>query len=427
MGHIGPLSQRLPFAERRSGVTSYYDSFIEPRKEISALPSINKVLSRRSRLIPLSYSTSARGLPLNTNSGLSLFQRRSKVIDQELSVARTDSVLPCVLGWRGQSSGSKIPKQRVVWMFPMSQNIRENRFFRPLHEVLKRLESFSAWISMDAVDDSVTRLLARRDTVGGTILSSDFSKFDQTMGPAQLKWYFNLLRNVYDVKFHEDIDFLQYVLAYIPLVCTLDETFIGVHGWGSGSNLTNQADSVVNHHAQITSMEVPEEGIILVQGDDAALNVYDVDRHLTHLSDLGFEANASKQYISDTVVHYLQRVHSANYKVNGRAVGVYPTMRALNSLMGQERFHDDWSSVMVSLRTLSILENVRNHPIFTRFVKYIMEKGDKSLKENTARIVKDRSYIKRAKAIPGFLPSYNEAGKLDGIRRFKSVRLILES
>jgi hypothetical protein len=279
---------------------------------------------------------------------------------------------------------------------------------------------------MDAVDDSVTELFARHDRIGGQILSSDFSKFDQTMGPTQVGWYFDFLRRVFQHRFKDEIDFIQSVLAMIPIVCTPEVMFTGIHGWGSGSNLTNQADSIVNYHAQTTSTEVPEEGMVLVQGDDAALLVMNVELHLRYLNDLGFIANDEKQYVSDTVLHYLQRVHSKRYKVAGRAVGVYPTMRALNSLLGQERFHKDWSSEMVSLRTLSILENTKHHPIFHQFVDFVADKGDKFLRTNTAKLVKDRNrYISQANAIPGFLPSYNEAGTLSGLRKFRSVRYLL--
>lgn len=419
---MGPLSIRLPFMDRIPDVSSYY-AVNGQSLELSELGNPFEDKLRGKRLRPDSARSSALQLPQNTNSGLPLFTRRGSVLEESIQYAESGEPFPAILGWRGQSNGTDTPKQRVVWMFPYSININEARFFRPLHDVLLKLNHFAAWHSMDEVDLKVTDLFK----AGKSILSSDFSGFDQSV-TYQQKWYFDILRWIYQDGYSENIDILEHNLRNIELLCTTTVQYKGGHGMPSGSTLTNQADSVINIIAQASSPVVTLPELIQVQGDDALVIVDDVDRHLRHLEDLGFVANPDKQMFDVDKVQYLQRLYLRNYEVEGINRGVYPIMRALNSLLGQERFHKSWTEEMVSMRTLMILENTKWHPQFKEFVKFTTEFGDKQLKSFVERLTMDVrfrvSVVQRANTIAGLVPTYNQSDYIGGLMNFASVKVI---
>lgn len=421
---IGPLSRRLPFLDRIEDVKSYYTAAKSIIK-LSELQVPTYVMGnlRGGRLRPLNARDSAYLLPDDSNSGLPLFARRSKVLDQSVSLAEEGQPYPAILGWRGQANGTDIPKQRVVWMFPYSTNIRENRYFRPLHDLLvKSTPHFSAWISMDEVDRSVSAMLE----LDQMILSSDFSGFDQSVKDQQA-WYFEFLAGMYQRQYHEDIEWLEHNLRNIELLCTTTIQLKGKHGMPSGSNFTNQADSLINLFAQTSSPVANYLHLLQVQGDDALVMVDDLDAHLEHLRTLGFEVNADKQTYSTNEAHYLQRLYLKQHKVDGIHRGIYPIMRALNSLLGQERFYEGWDSRMVSLRVLMILENCKWHPEYVPFVKFVLKFGDPKLKELVNSLSSGstvKALQKQASGIAGLVPTYNQESGLGGIVNFTSVKLI---
>ncbi len=83
--------------------------------------------------------------------------------------------------------------------------------------------------------------------------------------------------------------------------------------------------------------------------------------------------------------------------MNGVCVGVYSTFRALGRLRYLERYMDPdvWSPTMVALRQLSILENVKFHPLRNEFLEFCMA----------------RDKYRLGVDIPGFLDSLPELAK----------------
>uniref|UniRef100_A0A2V0RKU3 RdRp n=1 Tax=viral metagenome TaxID=1070528 RepID=A0A2V0RKU3_9ZZZZ len=415
---IGPLSVRLPFTDRQASIEDYYSKHSDVTIGLSELDFGN--LRTDSRLRPKSISSSVLQLPHDSNSGLPYFEKRRNVLEETISLAERGKFYPALLGWRGQSNGTPIPKQRVVWMFPFSLNAVEARFFRPLHDELKEFEQFSAWISMDKVDFQIDSMFK----YNSTILSSDFSSYDQSLFDQQ-DWFFDYLILRYQPQYEKDIELLRSWFKRIPLVFSKDKMYTGEHGVPSGSTFTNQCDSIVNYMAQISSPEV-NGNPVQIQGDDAVVIADNIDNHIKFMTELGFEMNMDKQHISDVTVMYLQRMHHRDYKPDGVTRGVYPTMRALNSLLGQERYFQDWSSEMVSMRVIAILENAKWHPAFQEFVEFVVKYGDLSLIDNTRKALRDKSVIAKANAIPGLVPTYNQDKGLSGLSSFKSVQMILD-
>lgn len=396
---VGPMSIMKPLSERMTDIDSYYDSILLESKPISA----EAVAAAVDWFKPL------RGLRLrdqrntvdvmkkSTNSGSPYFTKRRTVIDktipcyinpdQPLQVLNGKEWYGCaVLGWRGQEGGPQPEdvKQRVVFMFPMAVNIEELRLYQPLIETCQKFNLVPAWVGMEAVDEEITKLF---DTKGSDdlIICTDFSKFDQHFNsdmqqcarsilnnlitPSSISEYW--LNNVFPVKYS------------IPLAYDWDKVRYGQHGMGSGSGGTNadetlvhkalQYEAAINHGSLLNphSMCLGDDGLLSYPG----INIDDV---VQTYSSHGQEMNTDKQYASKHDCIYLRRWHHTDYRINNVCVGVYSTYRALGRLAEQERFYDPevWGPKMVALRQLSILENVKYHPLREEFVAYCM-KGDK--------------------------------------------------
>ncbi len=440
---IGPISRRLPFRDRIQDVEAYYNPRPQPKYDYTELVRMEGGESTRAlkcnegpstprfpeeRLRPISHYDAACQLPGNTNSGEPRFARRESVLRQSVTDAIHGRNYPAMCGWRGSSgqTGDEYGKQRVVWMVSFVTNIREARYqivMQPFY--VAQPQYFAALISMEAVDLEVTHIL---DHVPGDgyVIGTDYTKYDQT-NRTQQEWFFRDARNMFQRRYQSELSEIQNIVRTMELVCTTDIKFVGEHGWPSGSNFTLMANSHINRLVQMSSPVVIGSRF-QVQGDDGCGRVFDVDRHLHHLENCGFDANPDKQFVSRRCTMYLQRMHHLDHRsTDGICHGIYPTMRALNSLLGQERFHRNWDKKMEALRTLAILNNTQWHPLFKEFCNFTVKFGDKYVKE-FADSLEDvnfrRSVLRQVRTIPGFMPSYNLLGDISGICSFASTHYI---
>lgn len=394
---VGPMSIQKPLNERLEDIDSYYDSIllesepIDKRALDAAIEWFNPTrgLNLRGQDLTLKY------MKKSTNSGSPYFTKRRTVVDKTVPCELRDYYQflqgkawnqAAVLGWRGQEGGPQASdvKQRVVWMFPFAVNIEELRVYQPFIEVCQRYKLVPAWVGMDEVDRRITQMF---DTKGkhDLVVCTDFTKFDQhfnadmqnaaryilehilAAGSAERYW----LSNVFPVKYR------------IPLAYDYGMVRVGNHGMGSGSGGTNADETTVHRALQYeaalsagkilnpNSQCLGDDGVLTFPGITAEAVTRSYSRH-------GQEMNLDKQYESEHDCTYLRRWHHQDYRVDGVCVGVYSTYRALGRLCEQERYYDPevWGPKMVALRQLSILENVKYHPLREKFVDYCM-KGDK--------------------------------------------------
>lgn len=392
---VGPMSVRKPLKERMQDIEAYYDCISLQSEAINPL-ALKEVLRewRQVRgLTPMSIRTSANNTKMSTNSGLPYFTKRKAVVDKTLRSMDNLSELnshwttqPAILGWRGQEGGHSVSdtKQRVVWMFPLETNIYENCVYKPLVTAAQRFKLVPAWGSMDDVDREITLMF---DTKGeeDLVVCTDFSKFDQHFNAAMQEGARYLLQHMLNSSKEAD-HWLKFVFPTkynIPLLYALDKIRRGDHGMASGSGGTN-ADETIAHRAlqyeaalsqgqklNPHSQCLGDDGILTYPGITAESVMRSYTAH-------GLEMNESKQYVSKLDCTYLRRWHHKDYRVDGVCVGVYSTARALGRLCLQERFFDSdkWSREMVALRQLSILENIKYHPLKEQFVDFMI-KGDK--------------------------------------------------
>ncbi len=439
---IGPYSRRKPFADRFDDVASYYEEYPPPLYSLSDLRRMELDQSGHDyeyvfslphrRLRPIGFEEAAYQLPQNTNSGEPLFMKRGEVVHESIAQAKSGVVSPAMMGWRGSSgqTGDYYGKQRVVWMVAYSFNIVEARFQTVLQPFYRsRPEYFAAVISMEVVDEHVTRMMDSKPE-DALLIGTDYANYDQH-NQEQQSWFWDEASDAFQAQHEETFQVFQYYGRNMELVCTPEVKFTGTHGWASGWNFTLTTNSHINQVVQCSSPVVLPLGF-QVQGDDGCgvIKPDGLDVHLTHLNACGFSINEEKVYQAKNSVIYLQRLHHVAHRhEDGICHGIYPTMRALNSLLGQERFHRQWDKDMESLRTISILENCKWHPLFVDFCKFTAKFGDLYLLEFIRKLEDPhfrRGRIHKANAMPGFLPSYNTDVRLDGILTFESVRVIKE-
>lgn len=401
---VGPMSVMKPLSERLSDIDHYYEDILLPQKQISG-SAVSAVLAEFSSAQGIRIRSEQKTVDLmkkSTNSGSPYFTKRKAVVQktvpcdanvyngvhvsQLLNVGSTNNYWDAcaVLGWRGQEGGPKESdvKQRVVWMFPFAVNIKELQFYQPLIEACQKLNLVPAWVSMEEVDRRVTRMFDSKG-VDDLVICTDFSKFDQHFNHVMQQCaseivYGLLTKDDESRKWLRDIFPIKYV---IPLAYDYGKVRMGQHGMGSGSGGTN-ADETLAHRAlqyevaQSKSTKLNPNSQCL--GDDGVLTypgitVEDVVQSYTAH---GLEMNPDKQYASKHDCVYLRRWHHENYRVDGVCAGVYSTYRALGRLMMQERYYDPdiWSAKMVALRQLSIIENVKYHPLRAEFADFCMER-----------------------------------------------------
>lgn len=398
-GKVGPLSIMKPLSERFDDIEEYYKHVNGTYQPVSER-AIKACLAKWNQARGLKLRGLGRTVELmkkSTNSGSPYFTKRRNVVDSAVnSTVRTDGNLvfqtlknenwlaAAVLGWRGQEGGLKDDdvKQRVVWMFPFAVNAHELQVYQPLIEAAQRFNIVPAWVSNERVDKEITLLFDTKDPED-LIVCTDFTKFDQHFNPALQECARAMLSGIFrgDVQYTSWESDIFPVKYNIPLAYDFGKVKYGKHGMGSGSGGTN-ADETLTH--QCLQLEAAQSKGKLLNphsmclGDDGILTFpgITVDDVITSYSTHGLEMNESKQYASKQDCVYLRRWHHSKYRVNGLCAGVYSTMRALGRLRYTERYYspDVWSKEMVNLRYLSILENVKYHPLKEEFVKFCMKR-----------------------------------------------------
>lgn len=439
---VGPLSIRHSIEGRLPGIEEYWSEDKLKFTEV-IYPGILLLKDEWSRLkssIRLrSYENVVKTMQLSTNAGLPLFSRRRTVLKEAIQMAKTAQFnYPAVLGWRGQEGGPtpEDTKQRTIFMFPMQVNIAELAFYQPFIEAVQKYEYIPAYVSSDCVDATMTRLF---DTKGESdlVIATDFSKMDQHFSPS--------MRNTASVFYtwagtgsSEMIDWKVEVWPikyYIPLLIPGGILLTGEHGMGSGSGGTNADESVA--HRALQHQAAYDQGQELNRnsqclGDDGVLSYpgITVESVVNTYTRYGNVMNPEKQHAATDNTVYLRRWYHKAYRIDNIMKGVYSTYRALGKLMGQERYYDPakWSKEMVILRSLSILENVKNHPLFYKLVDFVVE-GDKyklglAIPGFFERII---SKFQRAKAELPDAFSYLTTiqGGVNGITDWKVVRYLL--
>nr|QXV86675.1 MAG: RNA-dependent RNA-polymerase [Picobirnavirus sp.] len=437
---VGPMSIMLPLKDRMSDIDSYYDGILLPSKPVNH-SAVAATRGEWSRLRGLRLRSEARTVELmkkSTNSGSPYFRKRRDVTDQtvpsyvEINAAHVMQHLngnywnaSAIIGWRGQEGGpsDEDVKQRVVWMFPYAVNISELQCYQPLIESAQKFNLVPAWVSMDAVDSAVTRMFdTKRES--DLVVCTDFSKFDQHFNSSLQEVARELLVSILDSsltskQWIEQVFPIKYM---IPLAYDWNKVRFGKHGMGSGSGGTNCDETLAHRTLQYEaaiSAGAKLNPYSQCLGDDGVLTYpgITVEEVVRAYSSHGLEMNESKQYASTQDCTYLRRWHHINYRQDGVCAGVYSTCRALGRLRYLERWHDPeyWDAKAVALRQLSILENVKYHPLKEEFVDFCMRRDKYRLGLDIPGFLSDiegvaKEYVEHMPDLLGYVQTLQAGG-----------------
>lgn len=227
---------------------------------------------------------------------------------------------------------------------------------------------------------------------------------------------------------HDGLDYIENRFNMIGLL-TPEGVWNGPHGVPSGSTFTNEVDSVAQYLIAATS---PSKLLdFQIQGDDGAYRTENPDQLKELFTNYGLIVNDEKSYVSDKHIVYLQNLHSVDYVRNGMYCGIYPLYRALNRLVYQERFdnfseYDVKGSDFYSIRTIAILENCRNHPLFKDFVKFIQSKDKYGLMPSQQGITNYVKMVTNKAGAEGII-QHQYGDQIRGIRSFETFKILSES
>jgi len=417
---FSPRSIALPWIKRKANVDQY---FVDTNIDYS---SLNCSTSTPKSLRPLSFENASKYIKKSTSAGLPSMRKKGEVLDETLRnideyLDRND---PAVLYTRTQESA----KTRDVFGVPLADVLYEMRFYRPVLEFQKRLKWRSALSGPDKVAKHLTEIIETAVSEGLTLISIDFSAYDTTIKQGLQFKVGDYYKSLFQKQYHKDIDNLIQRKSTIGLV-TPDGVMRGPHGEPSGSAFTNEDDSLAQHCIAMSSNVIIDD-LLDIQGDDGvyAIKPDHVNTLYNAFKRFGLNVNVDKSYESPNYVVYLQNLYHPDFKKDGVIGGVYPTFRALNRIIYQERWanFEDYGikgKDYYAIRTLSILENCKNHPLFEEFVKFILSKDKYNLEVTSRGISEYVKFMSDTEGTQGLI--VNQYGDdLSGIRDWRSFKLV---
>lgn len=411
---FGPRSRAKPYSDIRQQVL---DSFNIPDVSCGHLRADPPASRHIGTLRPIDVNNSAKRTKSNTNAGAPTLLKKGDVRDYTLNnfgqLLRDNLIMVPAIRTQEQY------KTRLVNMVDYATIIQENRFFVPLFNLLKDDFCFSAFRGPEAVNTAMTTLIHEAVSTGHLCISGDIEKFDDSVGYALQSSAFSEIKRYFQPSWSDDIDNL-FTRFNSTSLATPDGVLEGSHGIPSGSNFTGIVGSIVNRQVSQHPMELSQ-----YMGDDFALVSKTKEEVFDKYQGCGLSLNKSKTLIKPNSFVYLQRLHHPDYEVNGEYKGVYPIYRALNRLCYPERFSDfnDYDLIgrdYFAIRSLSILENCKYHPLFEEFVKFWMRYDKYKVPSNSSIL----AFVKMREESMGSLGTVNQYGdKVQGLRSFESYKI----
>lgn len=410
---FGPTSRAKPGGQLMPDIYNAYEAVkIDTR-------SLRPVPSRTVNLRPRSIQHAAQATRSNTQAGPPTLEKKG--LERENTLRDFDELyaknLPMVCAIRTQEDW----KTRIVYIYPYADIIQENRFFLPLFSVLREQPEFAGFKGPDAVDLAVTKLLLKaKDNPDLVCFSGDVSGFDQSVKKQLQDAGFAEVKSYFQTQYIDELDEIALRFGTKPLVAPNGRVFTGWRGIPSGSNLTGIIGSVVNR--QVLN---PLPGDAQVMGDDFVTLTDNPDRIFSRYRKVKLDIHPTKSKVKRSSFVYLQRYHSLDYTVDGVAKGIYPCFRALLKLVFPPRRtnfedYDIRGRDFFAIRSLAILENCRNHPLFVEFVKFWLS-YEKYVLPSKSSIP---AYVRMMETKSAALGTTNQYGDvIDGLRDFESYKI----
>jgi hypothetical protein len=424
---FGSRSKAKPWCDIKQDFYDYWSN----QKPDSNLKQLE--IPSNSRLRPWDVKRVISTIKSDTNSGLPYLTKKGKVKDKFLDEAFLESE------WLKEYAAvpfvrtQEMLKTRIVWGVAIANIVYEGKYFYPFLDYQKKISWRTALLGPDAVDEVITAMVIQAVSRGELLVSLDFSAYDRSLGPNLQILYDEYKCRVFQPQYCDTILEIGSRRVNLPMI-TPDGLKQGPHGLPSGSADTNEAGSVI----QATIAE--NTGLITLggdssqfHGDDSAARLAgmpEVETYLASFEREGLEVNRDKTYIAANFIVFLQRLYHIDYIDKGKLGGIYSTYRALNRIMNLERFTDFLDDGLdgkdfFSIRTISILENCKFHPLFSDFVKYIWNLDKYSLKFSENSLRKYVEMMRNTEGTEGLI--INQYGtKVSGIKSFEAFKIIDE-
>lgn len=367
---------------------------------------------------------------LESNSGWPDFARRNLPDVKTHAIAAAENgewaKYPAIALFRNYRQ-----KTRLVWMFPMAANVFEGSYYQPLQSAIinAKLTFYAPWVGFDAVRYIITKAYAE----GKYIAASDFSETDAHFIPRSSFEVFDIIAPLFVRGSATGLRHSLSNMHKIPLLIGVDKMITGDHGVSSGSNWTNFIETVFDNifgNYVKGKTRGAHSGFYAI-GDDMAWISDKFNDDFQHSlenygKDVGQVVKAEKTTNYPDKVKTLQRLFQRGYsRPDGQLRGVYSTIRALNSSIYPEKYHNPklWSSDMFCARQYMILENCVDHPLFEEFVKFVVA-GQKDLIPFAKKTKGELDQIlRKTKLLPGFNPTYNQERRDSSLSNFASIAI----
>lgn len=428
---FGPQGEVPPVAEAMQ-VQSFQEQYDLTNVTVSRKRPLTEVLKVRPRSLQYKSFDAViddmrkRGT-LVTNSGWDLFCRRQNAIETSIRQAKDGRAwkFPAIILFRSYNG-----KLRAVWMYAMAMNLLEYTGTQPLQSLIEKSTSYvTPWRGFEHVKARFTELWAKHPYAFGGDTTAMDAHMQRPQNEAVAAAFSELFKDpqlATDTLLHvNDVDV---VVGENAIVRNQQ------HGIASGSGWTQLSETIF----QMLKFDewINRNGLNLTVDDGMGIGddyvwFFDDQPDETKIVDFwaedGLPGKPEKQSNEESSCTFLQRLFLKNYwsREDQRVLGgVYPTIRALNSLLWPEKFHNSklWNSDMFCVRTYMILENTVDHPLFEDFVKFVVN-GQKDLlpfAKSTARY--QNSAMARSRLIPQLSPTYNQEKREKPLSEFASIK-----
>lgn len=417
---FGYRSIAIPWAERKASLQQYFSS--QDAKFVSNI----EIPDGPGDLFPVSLTHALSVLKPETASGLPFLRPKRKCLDQvKLNwsnlLERND---PCMLYTRT----SEMKKTRNVWGYPIADTFYEMMFYNSYLEHEQELFHRAAIVSPDLVSVRMSKLIHLAMSRGMILYSVDFARFDASVRYQHIRKAFKYIKSCFNPKYASFLDEICERMISIGIV-TPDGVMSGKHGVPSGSTWTNAVDSLVQLGIALLNKFIVL-GECMVQGDDGVFMMLlsNVEAFERNFIANGLILETSKSVKASNYVVFCQNLYHIDYQDrNGIIGGIYPIYRAINRLLFHEKFVN-FKKIGISpkdyynIRTISILENCKFHPLFEQFVRYVTEKDITLLKVSEEGIDNYIKYL--SKGSSSSFMKHQHGNDISGIRDFESYQLI---
>lgn len=345
--------------------------------------------------LDLSTKTTNWGSPFWLRGNEILNGKRVADLHYEIASLLESKKLPffkavAILVERVQPNGTIEPKQRAAMAFAHYITLLESTFQVPLLNHLRKFEGFEEYVSRDAANGKITRMLERANR-SLLILGFDGESFDTNITRELLDGAYDIVASLFPVNDH----WLLYELKLQNIEAdwlTPDGVFTGRDsGMSSGCAMTNIIDTlvqyiIIEYCADRHGLNDFQKDSILkiMNGDDGNWQIPNLNKKdmVRYSSELGMPINSSKALEVTNYTEFCQRYYEYSPQFMNKeqvCLDIRSVCRTANSIFSFERKPDSsFKSGFYSLRVIGQLEECANNPLFQEFVNILIESDEHS-------------------------------------------------